>query len=74
MVGKLGTVYHAIEAGGLGEVVLTVSGSTQTYVATSAADIARGDNILVTGRTDDGSLIVDKWFPPPNAPAFQQNQ
>jgi hypothetical protein len=65
MVGKLGTVYLSIEAGGYGEVVLNVSGASQTFVATSSVDIARGDHILVIDRTDDGSLVVEKWFPPP---------
>ena len=71
MVGKLGTVYLAIEAGGYGEVVLNVSGANQLFVATSSVDIARGDNILVIDRTDDGDLIVEKWFPAPNTAAPQ---
>lgn len=73
MVGKLGTVYLAIEAGGYGEVVLNVSGASQLFVATSSVDIARGDSILVIDRTDDGSLIVEKWFPAPNTAVRQDN-
>lgn len=73
MVGKLGTVYLAIEAGGYGEVVLNVSGANQLFVATSSVDIARGDNILVIDRTGDGALVVDKWFPSPNAAASHDN-
>lgn len=63
MVGKLGTVFLGIEAGGFGEVTLNVDGTTQLFVATSSVDIGRGDSVLVIGRSDDNSLVVDAWFP-----------
>ena len=49
LVGKKGTVYLAIPAGGRGKVVLDLGDSTREVTASSAVALAKGDSVVTTG-------------------------
>ena len=49
LVGKKGTVYLAIPAGGRGKVVLDLGDSTREITARSEVALAKGDTVVTTG-------------------------
>lgn len=49
LVGKTGTVYLAIPAGGRGKVVLDLGDSTREVAAYSETDLAKGATVVTTG-------------------------
>lgn len=49
LVGKKGTVYLAIPAGGRGKVVLDLGDSTREITARSEVALAKGDTVITTG-------------------------
>ena len=49
LVGKKGTVYLAIPAGGRGKVVLDLGDSTREVTASSEVALAKGDPVVTTG-------------------------
>ena len=53
LVGKKGTVYLAIPAGGRGKVVLDLGDSTREVTAFSEVALAKGDSVVTTGLNAD---------------------
>ena len=53
LVGKKGTVYLAIPAGGRGKVVLDLGDSTREITARSEVALAKGDSVVTTGLEAD---------------------
>jgi len=53
LVGKKGTVYLAIPAGGRGKVVLDLGDSTREVVACSDVELAKGDTVVTTALEAD---------------------
>jgi hypothetical protein len=58
IVGKLGTVAHAITAGKPGEIIVHIRGGTETYIAYADVDIPRQSEVLVIGQRSARTVEV----------------
>ena len=58
VIGKLGTVTHAIRAGRPGEVVVHIRGGTETYMAYSDTDLPEQAEVLVIAQRSARTVEV----------------
>lgn len=58
VIGKLGTVVHAIAPGRSGEIVVHIRGGTETYMAVADVDLPRGTEVLVIGKQSARTVEV----------------
>jgi membrane protein implicated in regulation of membrane protease activity len=58
VVGKLGTVTHAIQAGKPGEIVVHIRGGTETYMAYADTDVPAQAEVLVIARRSARTVEV----------------
>jgi membrane protein implicated in regulation of membrane protease activity len=50
IIGKLGTVTHAITPGRAGEIVVHIRGGTETYMAVADTEVPEETQVLVVGQ------------------------
>jgi hypothetical protein len=62
VVGKLGIVTHAIEAGKPGEIVVHIRGGTETYMAYSDTDVPEQAEVLVIAKRSARTLEVTPFI------------
>jgi hypothetical protein len=58
VVGKIGRVTHRISAGKLGEIVVSIRGGTETYMAYSDSDVPEQAEVLVIGQRSARTVEV----------------
>jgi hypothetical protein len=58
VVGKIGTVTHAIRQGKPGEIVVHIRGGTETYMAYSDADLPEQSEVLVIAKRSARTVEV----------------
>jgi hypothetical protein len=58
VVGKIGTVTHAIREGRPGEVVVHIRGGTETYIAYSDTDLPEQAEVLVIAKRSARTVEV----------------
>lgn len=62
MVGCVGSLIVATRgAGGAGEVLLTVRGSREAYLAWSPEPLPKGAEVLVVGLRGPRTVLVEPW-------------
>jgi membrane protein implicated in regulation of membrane protease activity len=62
IVGKLGIVTHAIQAGKPGEIVVHIRGGTETYMAYSDTDVPEQAEVLVIAKRSARTLEVTPFI------------
>jgi hypothetical protein len=58
VVGKIGTVTHAIREGRPGEIVVHIRGGTETYMAYSDTDVPEQSEVLVIAKRSARTVEV----------------
>ncbi len=58
VIGKLGIVTHAIQAGRPGEIVVHIRGGTETYMAYSETDVPEQSEVLVIAKRSARTVEV----------------
>jgi membrane protein implicated in regulation of membrane protease activity len=58
ILGKLGTVTHAITSGKPGEIIVHIRGGTETYIAYADVDLPRHTEVLVIGQRSARTVEV----------------
>jgi hypothetical protein len=62
IVGKLGIVTHAIQAGKPGEIVVHIRGGTETYMAYSDTDVPEQAEVLVISKRSARTVEVTPFI------------
>jgi hypothetical protein len=62
IVGKLGIVTHAIQAGRPGEIVVHIRGGTETYMAYSDTDVPEQAEVLVIAKRSARTVEVTPFI------------
>jgi membrane protein implicated in regulation of membrane protease activity len=62
IVGKLGIVTHAIQAGKPGEIVVHIRGGTETYMAYSDTDVPEQAEVVVVSKRSARTVEVTPFI------------
>jgi hypothetical protein len=62
VVGKIGTVIHAIREGRPGEIVVHIRGGTETYMAYSDTDLPEQAEVLVIAKRSARTVEVTPFI------------